>query len=122
VALGGTLYQDIPSQLKTDILHKQTQERFEPSHHIRVIENTPLHAMAGGKTSMVGNSFHHQAIKEMGRGLAVMARAEDGIIEAVYMPDKPYVRAYQWHPERLWQIDSDNCTIFTDFVKACLYS
>ena len=68
---------------------------------------------------MVANSFHHQAIKDLGHGLAVMARAEDGIIEAVYMPEKPYVRAYQWHPERLWQIDGDNQRIFTQFVDAC---
>lgn len=119
VALGGTLYQDIPSQLETDILHKQTQERFEPSHSVQVLENTPLFAMTGGKTTMVGNSFHHQAIKDLGRGLEVMARADDGIIEAVYMPEKKHVRAYQWHPERLWQIDTNNLAIFTEFVKAC---
>ncbi len=122
VALGGTLFQDIPSQFQTDILHKQTQERFEPSHSVQVLESTPLYAMTNGKATMMANSFHHQAIKDLGRGLAVMARAEDGIIEAVFMPEKPYVRAYQWHPERLWQIDANNRAIFTEFVKACLYS
>jgi putative glutamine amidotransferase len=122
VALGGTLYQDIPSQLNTQMVHKQTQERFEPSHSVNVIENTPLSDMTGGKTTMMANSFHHQAIKELGRGLAVMARADDGIIEAVYMPEKKHVRAYQWHPERLWQIDADNLAIFTEFVKACSHS
>ena len=122
VGLGGTLYQDIPSQIGTDIAHKQTEGRFEPSHSVNIIENTPLCAMTGGKASMIANSFHHQAIKELGRGLEVMARAEDDIIEAVYMPEKPYVRAYQWHPERLWQIDADNLAIFTEFVKACAHS
>jgi putative glutamine amidotransferase len=122
VGLGGTLYQDIPSQLNTQMVHKQTQERFEPSHSVNVIENTPLCDMTGGKTTMMANSFHHQAIKELGRGLAVMARADDGIIEAVYMPEKKHVRAYQWHPERLWQIDADNLAIFTEFVKACSHS
>ena len=119
VGLGGTLYQDIPSQIGTNIAHKQSEGRFEPSHSVNIIENTPLHDMTGGKATMMANSFHHQAIKELGHGLAVMARAEDGIIEAVYMPEKPYVRAYQWHPERLWQIDADNLAIFTEFVKAC---
>ncbi len=119
VGLGGTLYQDIPSQLGTNIAHKQTEGRFEPSHRVTVVENTPLHAMTGGKTAMMANSFHHQAIKALGRGLEVMARAEDGVIEAVFMPEKPYVHAYQWHPERLWQIDCDNQRIFTQFVDAC---
>jgi putative glutamine amidotransferase len=119
VALGGTLYQDIPSQLETDILHKQTQERCEPSHSVTVVENTPLHAMTGGKTTIVANSFHHQAIKALGRGLEVMARAQDGVIEAVFMPEKKHVRAYQWHPERLWRIDTDNQSIFAQFVDAC---
>lgn len=119
VGLGGTLYQDIPSQIGTSIAHKQSEGRFEPSHSVNVIENTPLHDMTDGKATMMANSFHHQAIKKLGRGLAVMARAEDGIIEAVYMPEKPYVRAYQWHPERLWQIDADNLAIFTEFVDAC---
>ena len=119
VALGGTLYQDIPSQIHTTLTHSQTEGRFEPSHSVTVVENTPLAAMTGGKGRMVANSFHHQAIKDLGRGLEVMARADDGIIEAVYMPDKPYVRAYQWHPERLQAIDADNLTIFAEFVRAC---
>jgi putative glutamine amidotransferase len=119
VGLGGTLYQDLPSQTKTALLHSQTEGRFEPSHSVSVLENTPLAAMTGGKTRMLANSFHHQAIKDLGRGLEVMARADDGIIEAVYLPSKPYFRAYQWHPERLWQIDEDNLAIFTEFVKAC---
>ena len=122
VGLGGTLYQDIPSQVKTELIHSQTEGHFEPSHSVNIIENTPLHDMTDGKASMIANSFHHQAIKDLGRGLAVMARAEDGIIEAVYMPEKPYVRAYQWHPERLWQIDADNLAVFTEFVKACRHS
>ena len=119
VALGGTLYQDIPSQLKTTLVHSQIEGRFEPSHSVTVVENTPLAAMTGGKTHMVANSFHHQAIKLLGRGLAVMAYADDGVIEVVYLPDKPYFRAYQWHPERLQAIDADNLAIFTEFVKAC---
>ena len=119
VGLGGTLYQDIPSQTQTTLVHSQTEGRFAPSHSVNIMEKTPLAAMAKGKTRMLANSFHHQAIKDLGRGLEVMARADDGIIEAVYLPSKPYFRAYQWHPERLWQIDEDNLAIFTEFVKAC---
>ena len=119
VALGGTLYQDIPSQTKTTLVHSQAEGRFDPSHSVTILEHTPLAAMTGGKTRMVANSFHHQAIKDLGHGLAVMARADDGIIEAVYMPDKPYVRAYQWHPERLCSFDRDNLCLFLEFIAAC---
>jgi putative glutamine amidotransferase len=67
---------------------------------------------------MAANSFHHQAMKKIGEGLCVMARASDGIVEAMYMPKKRYVRAYQWHPERLCMTDADNRILFEDFVLA----
>ncbi len=62
------------------------------------------------------NSFHHQAIKELAPSLKIMARADDGIIEAVYLDKGRYLRAYQWHPERLF--DENNKKIFEDFVNA----
>ena len=63
------------------------------------------------------NSFHHQAIKELAKGLVPMAYAPDGIIEAVYLENYPYLRAYQWHPERLCHMDKHNLAIFEDFVE-----
>ncbi len=113
--LGGTLYQDIPSVLSTDLSHRQSEPKTSPSHGIEIIENTPLFSLIG-KACMCGNSFHHQAIKTLGRGLSVMARAADGIVEAVYATDRPYLRAYQWHPERLCRIDGDNRKLFDDFI------
>lgn len=117
VALGGTLYQDIPTEYQTNMVHAQTADRFSPSHPIFIKENSPL-AKLVGINSMTGNSFHHQAIKELGDGLVVMAYAEDGIIEAVYAKDKSYLRAYQWHPERLYAYE-DNKILFDDFISAC---
>ena len=117
VALGGKLYQDIPSECPSEILHRQTQDKTEPSHSVNVIEGTPLHALVG-KTRMAANSFHHQSISTLGEGLRVMALADDGIIEAVYSVGESYLRAYQWHPERIYQIDSDNTAIFKDFISA----
>ena len=117
VALGGKLYQDIPSEIPSDIPHAQSEPKTSPSHSVNVIEGTPLHALAG-KTKMVANSFHHQAISTLGEGLEVMALADDGIIEAVYLPSAPYFRAYQWHPERLFKTDGDNRAIFVDFINA----
>ena len=118
VALGGTLYQDIPSEVETKISHRQSEPKFSPSHDIRIITDTPLYEMM--RTERIkGNSFHHQAIKTLGKGLEIMAVAEDGIIEAVYSSEMQYLRAYQWHPERLIKADAQNRMIFEDFIHAC---
>ena len=119
VALGGTLYQDIPTEVQTTVLHRQTQPKTQPSHAVNVTQNTPLCTLVGGKTRIAANSFHHQAIKALGEGLAVMATADDGMIEAVFGTGDRYLRAYQWHPERLIDIDGDNRLLFDDFIKAC---
>ena len=116
VALGGTLYQDLPSQFNSKLSHKQTQGKFEPSHCVFVQERTPLFQTVG-KNQMVSNSFHHQAIKELAEGLAVMAKTEDGLIEAVYWTRTQYFRAYQWHPERLCDVDLDNQKLFKEFIE-----
>lgn len=117
VALGGTLYQDIPTEYETDILHVQTEDKLIPSHPILVEKDTPLFHLVG-KEIMTGNSFHHQAIKTLADGLKVMAKSHDGMIEGVYAPDKKYLRAYQWHPERLYSFD-DNKILFDDFINTC---
>ena len=89
-----------------------------PSHDVKVVEDTPLHALIGSER-MKANSFHHQAIKQLGKGLAVMAVAEDGIIEAVYATGASYLRAYQWHPERLYDTHWQHRLVFDDFINAC---
>ena len=118
VALGGTLYQDLPSERPTDIQHRQTEDKYTPSHPIKILPNTPLHALTGS-TRMTGNSFHHQAVKTLGRGLAPMAYAADGVLEAFTGTGSQYLRAYQWHPERLFEDDAQNRLLFSDFIKHC---
>lgn len=117
VAMGGALYQDLSTEFEGELSHRQTEGESEPSHPILVEEGSPLYSVVG-KKEMVGNSFHHQAIKSLADGLLVSARASDGIIEAVYAPDKKYLRAYQWHPERLYRFE-DNKALFDDFINAC---
>ncbi len=117
-ALGGTLYQDIPSEVQTKISHRQSEPKFSHSHDVKIISNTPLYELLGMER-IKANSFHHQAIKTLGEGLAIMAIAEDGIIEAVYSSGKQYIRAYQWHPERLVEADAQNRMILEDFIHAC---
>ena len=118
VALGGTLYQDIPSELNTKILHRQTEPQNEPSHSVTIKRGTPLFELIGND-EMTANSFHHQAVKQTGKGLKSMAVADDGIIEALYCESEQYIRAYQWHPERLYTSDRNNKLIFDDFIRAC---
>lgn len=116
--LGGTLYQDIPTERPSEISHKQDEPYSSPSHLIRINENTPLSALIGADT-MLGNSMHHQAIKKLASGLEVMAVADDGLIEATYLPGYRYLRAYQWHPERLVEVNEHNKMIIEDFIAAC---
>lgn len=119
VALGGSLYQDIPSQLSTAIDHRQSAGRYEPWHFATVTPDTPL-AILVGEDKISVNSFHHQAIKRLGDGLRAMATSEDGIIEAAYRDGEQYIRLYQWHPERLIESDRHERAIFTDFVTAAI--
>lgn len=118
VALGGTLYQDIPSEIHTQISHRQTEPKFSPSHEVRALDNTPLREIMG-RDRITANSFHHQAIKTLGEGLEIMAVSDDKIVEAVYLSGERYLRAYQWHPERLYEGNVYNRLIFDDFIKAC---
>ena len=118
VALGGTLYQDIPSMLQTKIVHGQTQEKQLSSHEIFLTANAPLSKLIN-KSCIQVNSIHHQAVACLADALAPMAYAQDGLIEAYYAPNKTYLRAYQWHPERLIDQDEDNALIFIDFIQAC---
>jgi putative glutamine amidotransferase len=68
---------------------------------------------------MSANSFHHQAAKRLGRDLLPMAYADDGVIEGFYHGTHPYLRAYQWHPERLFGHNAHNRLVFQDFIKHC---
>jgi putative glutamine amidotransferase len=119
VAFGGTLYQDIPSEVETQIRHLQSEPKFSFSHDVIVLEGSPLYRLMG-KNRLCANSFHHQAIKSLGEGLEIMALADDDIIEAVCLSWDRYLRAYQWHPERLYENDADSRLIFDDFIEACL--
>ena len=118
VALGGTLWQDLPSQMPSGIHHKQLEGQFEHSHCVDLLPGSPLAGITG-KARITANSFHHQAAKMLGSGLQVMARADDGIVEGMYLPGHPFLLALQWHPERLCGIDADARALFSSFIHAC---
>ncbi len=118
VAFGGTLLQDIPSQLSTETHHRQLEPKFSHSHSVNIKENSFLFDIVGC-SKIKANSFHHQAIKRLGDELEVVATSDDGVIEAIYYTGEQYIRGYQWHPERICDIDEYHQRIFDDFVKKC---
>jgi putative glutamine amidotransferase len=100
VALGGTLVQDIPSQLDTKIAHDEDSPRNSRSHDIS-IEPGSLIAKAVGTEHCTVNSFHHQSVKRVADGMRVTARSPDGVIEGLESTDDWWVIAVQWHPEEM---------------------
>jgi len=116
VKFGGTLIQDIPSDMELD--HRQQGNRADLTHTVTVTE--PESALAGVVAgSCRVNSLHHQAIKRVGRGLKVTAHSEDGLVEAVEAADDyPFLMAVQWHPEEL--VDHpEQRQIFEQFIAKC---
>ncbi len=117
VAAGGTLYQDIPSQVSVEIDHDQNEAGSSPTHAIHISAQTKLAKIFQSETAQV-NSFHHQSINKLGAGLVVSARASDDVIEAVEIPDRRFILAVQSHPERLFQTDEKSQRLFLEFVAA----
>jgi len=113
VCLGGSLYQDIASELHTDIEHSKeglAPEAPDPIHPARIApggEIAQLAAISGlanrdGGCDVQINTSHHQSVRDLGHGLRVAAVAPDGVIEAVeHEPHKHWVVGVQWHPERM---------------------
>ena len=118
VALGGTLYQDIPSEIETDLTHKQEHPHSEPAHEASVVSGGLLHKVIG-KSRIHINSLHHQAVKKLGEGLVPMAVADDGVIEATYLPGERLIWGFQWHPEKTFDNNEDSRLIFKKFVEEC---
>jgi putative glutamine amidotransferase len=112
--LGGTLYQDLPTEFPSTIGHRQNRPYDVPAHAIRLLPESPLYKLIG-KERLEVNSHHHQAINKLAEGLEVMAMADDGVVEAVYMPARPYVWGVQWHPE-LMPNEEATAKLFASFV------
>ena len=118
VYLGGTLYQDISTEMGTTVAHVQKPPYDMPSHTVAVSADTPLYTIMN-KPVLAVNSYHHQGIKALADGLVPIAHTDDGLVEAVCMPDKRFVLAIQWHPEFSYRKDEDQLRLFRAFVDAC---
>jgi putative glutamine amidotransferase len=116
VSRGGMLIQDIQSQVPAALKHSQGPPVNRPSHQIDIEEGSLLAELAGSDCVRV-NSTHHQAIRKTGHNLRAVARAHDGVIEAVTdpRPDR-FVLGVQWHPEVGWEKDALSQAIFKRFV------
>jgi putative glutamine amidotransferase len=100
VAYGGTLYQDIATQVPRALLHRDAGVYDLNFHLVEIQQGSRLSALYPGASRVRVNSIHHQAIKQLGRDSVVEAVSDsDGIIEAIRMRGECYVTAFQWHPE-----------------------
>lgn len=99
--LGGTLYQDLPTQYQSELVHRDPELIDFTYHEIEVYEGSKLADLMGTGVFEV-NSWHHQGIQELGEGLVVTAMSPDGIIEGVEYQDASYVVGVQFHPE--WHV------------------
>ncbi len=118
VAQGGTLIQDIPSDVENAVTHEAGENRVEIAHEVTIQPGSRLANLLS--TTRVGvNSFHHQAAKRLGEGLTQTATSPaDGIVEGLEMSDRTFVVAVQWHPENFWRTSPLFDGLFTGFVEA----
>ena len=116
-AMGGTLYQDLPTQHPSDTVHRQQPPYERPVHDVEVLADSPLRRLLGAAALRV-NSLHHQAVKDLAPGLRPMAVSPDGLTEALYRPDSRFLWAVQWHPEFSFRVDEPSRRIFRAFVAA----
>lgn len=117
IALGGTLYQDLSYMDGCYIKHHQQSKDGAASHTLNIIENSILHTILGD--SVISNSFHHQAIKDLAPGFKVTAYSKDNVIEAIEKCDERFVVGVQFHPEIMTAYGDNNMLkLFQAFLKA----
>lgn len=116
VALGGTLIEHLPDVVGDTIAH-QTESGEPVPHPLSIVPESRLHEILGEQTHSPA-SWHHQAIRQLAPGLLPVARAADGTIEAVELPDHPWLIGVQWHPEITAGDDPAQQRLFDAFVAA----
>ena len=121
VAAGGTLIQDIPSSVGSDLAHSISQPPNAIAHQVTITPGSRLHAALGaaadGSPSCRVNSRHHQSVGRLGTGLVATATASDGVVEAIEQPEARFCLGIQWHPENFWRTGEFRA-LFESFVAA----
>lgn len=121
VAMGGTLIQDIPSQVPGALVHSVPEPRAHVAHEVWVAKGSRLSAlladhMEDGETCHV-NSRHHQSVGTAAPGFDITATSPDGVIEAMEKPGATFCVGVQWHPENFWRTGEFR-SLFEGFVQA----
>ncbi|MEH7481111.1 gamma-glutamyl-gamma-aminobutyrate hydrolase family protein [Neobacillus drentensis] len=117
VALGGTLIQDISSQVSEPIQHSQKIDRSQDTHWVTISKNSRLFEIVGSNRVRV-NSLHHQAIGEVAKDLRIVAQSSDGIVEAVeYNHPTTFTVGVQWHPESMASTNVEMNNLLLEFIK-----
>jgi putative glutamine amidotransferase len=124
VALGGTLWQDLPAQRPRGVEHSfpsREHDRAHPAHEILVSpsapDTLPLAAALAATGGAFVNSRHHQAVKDLAPGLVALAASPDDLVEAFAREAGPFLAAVQWHPENLVE-RGDQLALFVEFLAA----
>ncbi len=121
IALGGTLYQNLPSQHPSDINHARwhtIEELYTKCHTVKLTENGVFHNIMG-ETEVGVNSSHHQAVKDLPSCAVAEGITPDGLVEAFVLPEKRFAIATQWHPERMTDYP-EHLSLFKALVAACV--
>jgi putative glutamine amidotransferase len=119
VAFGGTLWQDLNTQVSSEIVHDHVRgnPRFHLQHRVDVRHDTKLaHCLASDRVGV--NSLHHQGIRELAPELVATAVAPDGLIEGVEVPEHPFALGVQWHPEDLIHDHESMLALFEGLIEA----
>ena len=123
VAIGSSLYQDIPSQFADRLTHKIVENEDDSWHNIVIQQGSLLNEITGNSVVEV-NSKHHQALKVIGDGFTVTAQSKDGIIEAIEDRSKRFMLGVQYHPERMFkesgstELKEHAARLFEAFIQA----
>ncbi len=119
VAFGGTLVQDIPSEVVTDLPHEtpDTLPRSTIRHEVTLDPDSRIASILG-RTHVAVNSLHHQSVERPAPGVTISGYSPDGIVEALEAPDKRFILSVQWHPEDLYGGDEAMRRLFESFVEA----
>lgn len=118
VLLGGTLYQDLPTQHPSEISHSMKPPYDRPCHPVSLAKGGFLRSLLGQEELEV-NSYHHQAICRLAPSLRAEAQSPDGLTEAFLCPEHPFLLAVQWHPEYRFRSDPASAAILQALADHC---
>ncbi len=114
---GGNLYQDLETERKSGINHHMEPPYDRAAHRVSIQKGSLLYDIIG-KENIGVNSYHHQAIKEKADAFEAAAISEDGLTEAIYMPDRKFILGVQWHPEFSYITDENSRKIVNAFAAS----